>query len=280
MGFLFFCEDALFPLENQRFFLSEKVEIKVNQSMALHRAFDPAKFKALYPQYTQYLEYEPRMESTSLRVRAEVEAGRACSGYLAVTDYQSAGKGRRENAWQALAGSSLLFTLVIETELPTAQYSKLGLSAALAVVRVLRKNHYPAALKWPNDVWLERKKCCGILAETIGEYVLLGVGLNVTNSPDGGSCLSQYSDEFIPKEKLLGELIYEIMCQASRVGHPSFIKECQSLHGLTGKKVHLISGRESLQGVVSSISVDGGLCLRTDLGVRELMQAHSIQIME
>lgn len=248
--------------------------------MALHRAFDPLKFKTLYPQYAQQLVYKSQIESTSLRVRAEVEASRTCSGYLVVTDYQTAGKGRRENTWQAVASSSLLFTLVIEPDLPVAQWPKLGLSTALGVVRVLRRNHYPAALKWPNDVWLEEKKCCGILAETIGKYVLLGVGLNVTDSPKGGVSLSEYSCVRISKEKLLGEFVYEIMCQASRVEHPSFIEECQSVDGLRGKKVRLVSGRERIEGVVSAVSANGGLILMTNQGQRELLQAHSIQVVK
>jgi len=41
-----------------------------------------------------------------------------------------------------------------------------------------------AQIKWPNDVLVNRRKVAGVLAETAGEAVLLGVGLNVNQTRD------------------------------------------------------------------------------------------------
>jgi BirA family biotin operon repressor/biotin-[acetyl-CoA-carboxylase] ligase len=53
---------------------------------------------------------------------------------------------------------------------------------------LVREYFLPATVKFPNDVLLEGRKLCGILAEAstqagspIPDYVVLGVGTNLTN---------------------------------------------------------------------------------------------------
>jgi BirA family biotin operon repressor/biotin-[acetyl-CoA-carboxylase] ligase len=41
-----------------------------------------------------------------------------------------------------------------------------------------------ASLKWPNDLLVQEAKCAGILAEVVGDAVVLGIGLNVTTRVD------------------------------------------------------------------------------------------------
>ena len=55
----------------------------------------------------------------------------------------------------------------------------------VAVIRLLKSLGVSgAALKWPNDIWIDSKKAAGILVELQGEAttgwrVVVGVGLNV-----------------------------------------------------------------------------------------------------
>ena len=61
------------------------------------------------------------------------------------------------------------------------------LLTALAIVRSISMcANKGVAIKWPNDVYINHRKVCGILAESIsmGEknHVVIGVGINVNNS--------------------------------------------------------------------------------------------------
>jgi BirA family transcriptional regulator, biotin operon repressor / biotin---[acetyl-CoA-carboxylase] ligase len=114
-----------------------------------------------------------RADSTNERAK-ELAAAGAPHGTLVTADEQSAGRGRQGRVWTAPARSAVLMSLVLR-ELDEL----LPITAAVAICDVLPAD---AAIKWPNDVWIERRKVAGILVEGRPQegWAVLGVGLNVT----------------------------------------------------------------------------------------------------
>jgi BirA family transcriptional regulator, biotin operon repressor / biotin---[acetyl-CoA-carboxylase] ligase len=112
-------------------------------------------------------------DSTNERAK-ELALGGAPHGTLVTADEQSAGRGRQGRVWTAPPRSALLMSLVTRRLTPT-----LPLAAAVAICDAL-----PAAceIKWPNDIWLERRKLAGILVEGRPQdgWAVVGIGLNVT----------------------------------------------------------------------------------------------------
>ena len=103
-------------------------------------------------------------------------------GAVAVCDEQTAGRGRLGRRWDAPAGTSLLCTALLRPPAGRrlAELSLVGgMAAADAVERALGLT---AQIKWPNDVMVNRKKVAGVLAETRGDAVLLGIGINVNQT--------------------------------------------------------------------------------------------------
>ena len=115
-----------------------------------------------------------RCESTQ-RLLAED----APEGAVAATDEQTAGRGRLGREWLAPAGSSLLASIVLRPDVPTANLPELSLVAGRAVARALGEL---AEVKFPNDVLLNGRKVAGILAEAREGCVVLGIGINVSQS--------------------------------------------------------------------------------------------------
>jgi BirA family transcriptional regulator, biotin operon repressor / biotin---[acetyl-CoA-carboxylase] ligase len=115
-------------------------------------------------------------DSTNERARALAAAG-APHGTLVTADEQAAGRGRQGRAWTAPPGSAVLMSLVLRDP-PEA----LPLSAAVAVCEALPVE---AAIKWPNDIWIERRKVAGILVEGRPQagWAVLGIGVNVSAAP-------------------------------------------------------------------------------------------------
>ena len=111
-------------------------------------------------------------DSTNQRAR-ELAAAGAPHGTLVTAAEQTAGRGRQGRAWVAVPGSALLMSVVLR-ELD----ERLPLTAAVAVAEALPVE---AAIKWPNDVWIGRRKVAGILVEGRPQegWAVLGVGLNV-----------------------------------------------------------------------------------------------------
>jgi BirA family biotin operon repressor/biotin-[acetyl-CoA-carboxylase] ligase len=116
------------------------------------------------------------------------------SAFLA--DHQRAGRGRAGRAWVTPPGTSLTMSVVVRPEVARASFAWVPLLAGLAVVRALAALGVSARLKWPNDVvvdledadeiagWGTTRKVAGILCEVDLDAVVVGIGINVSQTAD------------------------------------------------------------------------------------------------
>jgi BirA family biotin operon repressor/biotin-[acetyl-CoA-carboxylase] ligase len=116
-------------------------------------------------------------------------------GLVVVAERQLAGRGRRDRQWVSPPRAGLTLSVLLRPgradpdkgwdEVPGTEFGWLPLLAGVALREaVLQRAEIDAALKWPNDLLVKDAKCAGILAEGIGDAVVLGIGLNVTTRPD------------------------------------------------------------------------------------------------
>ena len=122
----------------------------------------------------------PDCPSTQDIVRGAAAAG-APEGFLAVTEFQCAGRGRQGRAWVAPPGTCLLCSLLLRPQTPPEALAPLTLVAAIAVAEALPVR---AQVRWPNDVVIGGAKLAGVIAELetpVGRphVVALGMGVNV-----------------------------------------------------------------------------------------------------
>lgn len=109
-------------------------------------------------------------------------------------DYQSAGRGRTGRSWESVPGENLMFSILIKDKTLVSKFGLLSVASAVAVMNAVKKLGVKGvSVKWPNDVYINGKKTCGILLEGItirGELkeVVIGIGLNV-NQTEFGSVL-------------------------------------------------------------------------------------------
>ena len=90
----------------------------------------------------------------------------APEGAVAATDEQTEGRGRLGRTWHAPAGSSLLFSIVLEPDVPSDRLPELSLVAGAAVAEALAAQaNVETTVKHPNDVLIGGRKVAGILAE-------------------------------------------------------------------------------------------------------------------
>jgi BirA family biotin operon repressor/biotin-[acetyl-CoA-carboxylase] ligase len=109
----------------------------------------------------------------------------APQGAVAATDEQTEGRGRLGRTWQAPAGTSLLFSIVLVPPVPSGRLAELTLVAGAAVAEAIEAaTGLRAAVKHPNDVLIGGRKVAGILAEAVEGRVVLGVGVNVSQTED------------------------------------------------------------------------------------------------
>ena len=97
-----------------------------------------------------------------------------------VTDHQTAGRGRLGRAWSAQSGDSLAISVLLRPVVPRERLGWHSLAAGAAMTEALVGLGVPARAKWPNDVLIDGRKVCGVLAEVLadGSGVVIGAGLN------------------------------------------------------------------------------------------------------
>jgi BirA family biotin operon repressor/biotin-[acetyl-CoA-carboxylase] ligase len=96
-------------------------------------------------------------------------------GTVAVTELQTAGRGRGGRRWECPHSAGILFSLALTPRTPGDRLPTLGLAVADAISETL---HPRAQVKWPNDVVVDGRKLAGILLELRGRSLALGVGVN------------------------------------------------------------------------------------------------------
>jgi biotin-[acetyl-CoA-carboxylase] ligase BirA-like protein len=116
-------------------------------------------------------------------VAKELAIKGAKEGTIVVAETQSRGRGRQDRKWVSPAGG-IWFSLILRPKVDPEDAVKLTLMTAAVVAKVISDMfRLRAEVKWPNDIVINGKKVCGILAETrtkgdIVDFVVIGVGIN------------------------------------------------------------------------------------------------------
>ncbi len=135
-----------------------------------------------------------RLDSTNAWLLAAA-AGGAVSGTVCLADRQNAGRGRRGRRWISPPGSNLYLSLLWRFPLSPGELQGLSIATGIACARVLRSlGANGVSLKWPNDLYWDRRKLGGILIEmSHGRdcVVVAGIGINVAIPDDAGSRIDQ-----------------------------------------------------------------------------------------
>jgi len=119
------------------------------------------------------------IDSTNRYLLDEARAG-APEGVVAIADHQTAGRGRRGRAWEAPPGASLLCSVLLRPRLAADRRQVVSMAAGLAMAdAVQRVAGFHPGLKWPNDLVVDDRKLAGLLAESDGDAVVVGIGVNV-----------------------------------------------------------------------------------------------------
>ena len=145
------------------------------------------------PAYTVW--YSSRIDSTNQFLQTLVDTG----NHLAITEYQTKGRGRHGNQWHSPPKKNLLFSLKLPNYFINPQVEDISPTVAALVVSAIHATIDPTPLscpltvKAPNDIVTDQpdpKKLAGILIETDrfpdGRnpfHWIVGIGVNIDHAP-------------------------------------------------------------------------------------------------
>ena len=215
--------------------------------------------------------------STNTRL-AEI-AGEMPHATVLTTREQTAGRGQRGNTWEAEPGKNLTFSLLLRPE-GVAARDQFYISEAVALgIKDALKHYLPnreVAIKWPNDIYVDDKKICGILIENtlsgnnIGRSIA-GIGLNVnqtefmSDAPNPVS-MTQLSGATYDLDEVMTRIVTSIL---ERLEQPNDTRHCDYMESLRYRQganyIDTATG-EMFFATISDVATTGHLSLTDSNG--------------
>ena len=250
------------------------------------------------------VEWLPSTGSTNSDLGDNVRAGDASTlltlPWLRGAHLQTAGKGRAGRAWANQPGQCLMFSVAMDSPVPTAALMGLppvlGIAAVLALRNLLdRGMHDRLALKWPNDLLWNQAKLAGILVETVKHaskphpIIVAGIGLNLAGASqltaDMGRSIADWSQvsadvSSTGRQPADAAALVASIARAwsnavkrfAQIGFEGFAQDFQSMDALAGQGVAVTDqGTVLMEGVASGCDESGKLLVQTPEGMRSVM---------
>ncbi len=109
-------------------------------------------------------------------------------GAIVIAEEQTSGRGRAGRSWLSEKSVGIHVTVLLRPPIAPAHAPLLTLVAGLAARdAVAEETNMTTDIRWPNDVILKGRKCCGVLTEMRGEpdrihFAAVGIGINVNQT--------------------------------------------------------------------------------------------------
>jgi len=206
----------------------------------------------------------------------------APEGTVVLAEEQTAGKGRLARRWLSPGQENLLFTILLRPLLNADNIFSLTMILAISTIDTVNElTGLDVLIKWPNDLYINKKKLAGILTEFslkngIAEYVILGLGLNVNWMPGEGdgipypatSVLAE-SGVAVSRNSLLISILkrFEETYKKALSGNTEYLHmRWNELSMVIGRDVEIISLDDVIKGKAMAIDREGALILKNSKG--------------
>ncbi|SDD93759.1 biotin--[acetyl-CoA-carboxylase] ligase [Riemerella columbipharyngis] len=150
-------------------------------------------------EHLHHIEQCPSTNDEILNFSAEIKNTPIISLY---TTNQTAGRGQYGNKWTISPDENLAISFLMADNLFMVSHHLINYYTAIIIREfIANMTQKQPLIKWPNDIILNQKKICGILLEKRGEYLIIGVGINVLQTdfshfPKAGSIFTQSGIKF------------------------------------------------------------------------------------
>jgi BirA family transcriptional regulator, biotin operon repressor / biotin---[acetyl-CoA-carboxylase] ligase len=259
---------------------------------------DPDALHALLTEEAQQnlrMEIHDSLDSTNSYLMHRAAQG-APSGLACLSEYQTAGKGRRGRQWASPFGQNIYLSLLCRYQEGPATLGGLSLAVGVAAVRALQDiGVHDIGLKWPNDIYYQRQKLGGILVEVSGDgngpcHAVIGIGLNLLLTGEQAAGIDQAwtdlrhingQNAYLLRNRLAAALLNRISAAAMAFHSADcseVLQQWRQYDCLKGLPVQLTIGEQRLGGVAAGIDEQGLLWLEHADGQRRAYASGEVSV--
>lgn len=219
-------------------------------------------------------------DSTNIQAFKLASLG-AAEGTIVITESQTGGKGRLGRKWISPPFKNLYLSIILRPSIPTLTAPRLTLVTAVALSATLdllgASEH---RIKWPNDILFNNKKLSGILTEMKGDcdsidFIIIGLGINLNSSSidypdeirDSVISLKEITGIEIDRVKFLNIFLFKFEKYYSDFlagRFPEILDKWILKSAIINQKIKVSNYNEVFTGVVTEVTNDGNLLVRTD----------------
>jgi BirA family biotin operon repressor/biotin-[acetyl-CoA-carboxylase] ligase len=230
--------------------------------------------------------------STNTEALKQAKLG-AGEGLCVVARRQTAGRGRHGRVWISEPDAGLYLSLVLRPKIENRFLPLITLTAAIAVHDTLAELcGLKPDIKWANDIHVNDKKICGILAEMVETNgnlaIALGIGINLKSSnfpPELKEIATSIEAETnrIPDAETLLQTLTRLFAEYYRFlnaenGAEKIRSEWAKRSSyFAGKSVVVNLENETIYGTTRGLEENGALRVETDSGEIIMIQAGDVE---
>lgn len=215
------------------------------------------------------------IDSTNNEAKRHNHAGLRYSLYI--SESQTAGRGRLGRSFYSPENTGIYMSLVYKVDITAIENPMLiTLKAAVAVCSAIEElTGLNLGVKWVNDIYLNNRKICGILAEGITnpktgipDYVVVGIGINVSTKAFPKDIQNKAASLGVScdRNRMAAAVINRLIPLYDNMNDSSFLEEYRRKSIVLGRKVEFEKNGSVLQGEAVGIADNGGLIVKTEDG--------------
>jgi len=223
-----------------------------------------------FPGLEEKIHYFEELGSTMDAARELAKKG-VGEGTIVIAEVQTRGRGRLNREWLSPAGG-IYFTIVLRPRISPVYAPRVNLMASVAVAATIERLYgLRVGLKWPNDVLIEGRKVCGILAEMDAEmdvvnFVNVGIGINANTSvsqfEEKATSVKNVLGKEVSRKDLLGVLLLDMERRLPMLMEADLLEEWKKFSITLSREVKIVSLDEEVVGQAMDIDATGALIVK------------------
>jgi len=226
-----------------------------------------------------------KLGSTSSKAERLINSNTANGNFLCMAGEQTSGRGRGKNSWLSPTGGIWLTAALYGFNFQSNITIFTGICIHKTLSELFPSISDKLKIKWPNDIYLDNKKLCGILSSNLTgrKYHLIGIGLNTNigeldeRMAPNATSLQIELGKLVDNEKLLA-IIFDNFASAL----PDFVEgkldvKYFNQHSLLkGHQIELNTDFDIFRGKAKGIDKNGALLIELKPGMIQPFYAGSI----
>ena len=190
---------------------------------------------------------------------------------VVIAESQTNGRGRVGREFFSPADNGIYMSVILKTDSILSDINLLTVAVSVVTLNAIEKmTGLDCGIKWVNDIFVDNKKVCGILCESVSKnglakisHVIIGIGINVKTTDffpcDLKNIAGALKTENLDRNELIAEILkgIENICQAGDLSQ--FLDEYRKKSIVLYKNISFIKNGTEYSGRVLSINEYGNL---------------------